>query len=495
MRSRKAASRPTMAAAVMALMVVPSLAAAAAMPPSHDDDDGVPAPALRMFPEPWLPLETGHAVPDPARGFTPKPTPPPGHPDLGFMELAKRQVKSVTGYSMPPATCGFISSSRAAGAFTCRSEGATCSNSGSYLGCCASKTCASVLTSCVPSSLASRCSASATRGVLCCTASDRGFCSTYVMSRSKTPRSTLTLLVCHTAAGVGTLLDFPVNYSSTSSSSGSKRTTTPPTKTTTPTPSSSSSRSSSSTTSPTNRDAGASTNTPGPGGQSEQQQQQRDSPAVGAIVGGVVGGVAVLALAAVAIFLMVRRARSKGAPKVQQQQQPPPMTPQTFPPPGSSFHTSAVSPNLSPYPSPVPFTASGGGGGGGGGGSGGGFVPQGYPTAAGYMVPPQQHQQQQASPYSSVAGDSMFAYPSMTQYGGSPMAPNPSPEMPLHGGDPGTMTTATMATSYSAYHPGYVQQMQAQQPLMEYKAYSPYIPPQAGPPPPGRRNQGAQEMA
>lgn len=111
MRSRKMAPQPTMATAVMALMVFPSPAAAAAMPPSHDDD-GVPPLALRVFPEAWLPLETGHAVPDPARGFTPKPTPPPGHPDLGFMELAKRQVKTVTGYSMPPATCGFISSSR-----------------------------------------------------------------------------------------------------------------------------------------------------------------------------------------------------------------------------------------------------------------------------------------------------------------------------------------------------------------------------------------------
>ncbi|KAL8349833.1 hypothetical protein RB598_005270 [Gaeumannomyces tritici] len=500
-----------MAAAMVGVMVAPSLAAAAAMPPQHEDD--VPGLALRVFPEAWLPLETGRSIPDPARGFTPKPTPPPSHPEFGFMELAKRQTKPVTGFTMSPNTCGYISSSRgkcalttrawlppgpvalisiffsnlsnlAAGALTCINSDATCSSSGRYMGCCTSSSCTSVLTSCVPSSLASSCSRTATSGVLCCSVSSRGFCSVYLFSRSTATRSTLTLFVCATAAGTGTLLDFPVDYTQTSTS----RSTTSSTRTASP------SRSSSTTRSRTDRDSDAATCTPPPGGQSEQQQETQT--ATGAIVGGVIGGVAVLALAGLAIFFLVRRARRKGASAQHSSlppNAPPPsqpfMAPQTFPP-TSPYQAPSASSHLSPYPSPVPF--------GGGGGGGGGVAPQGYPTSTGYMVPPQQHQQAGGvSPYSSVAGDSMYAYPSMTQYGASPMAPHSSPQMPYGGQGAAATATATTYSAYdSAYDPAYGQQPQpqpqVQPPPVEYKAYNPNMAPQAVPPP--ARNQGPQEM-
>ena len=137
-------------------------------------------------------------------------------------------------------------------------------------------------------------------------------CHTYIFSTTASPGRTFSLFNCDVSTGIGTLLDYPPEFTRSLSSSSSKSVTT--TSSSRTTSSESTTTTSSSTPTPT-QDPGA-----GSGGGSN----------VGAIAGGTVGGLAVLGAAGLLIFFFfLRKGKSDKDPV-----SPPPPQPQV-PPPGS----------------------------------------------------------------------------------------------------------------------------------------------------------------
>ncbi|KAB5578204.1 hypothetical protein GE09DRAFT_543580 [Coniochaeta sp. 2T2.1] len=217
-------------------------------------------------------------------GFSPAPTEVPRRPsELAGMELFKR-------YQMGTDTCGFAAEFKSS-PWTCFRVGAKCATTGSHMGCCVDdfpKCQSSFLTTCLDLATAP---SSCGTGSLCCSSTKSPSCFTWLFSSSTDPGATYSLLNCYASGGIGTLLDAPPTVTTSDSSSTSSSSSS----------SSSSSRSSTSTTSSTSPPTPTETDSPSP------------TP-VGAIVGGVVGGVAILGIAAVAIFyLLVRHRRQNDA--------------------------------------------------------------------------------------------------------------------------------------------------------------------------------------
>ncbi|PNP77470.1 hypothetical protein FNYG_09346 [Fusarium nygamai] len=302
-----------------------------------------------------------------AMGWSPVPTDAPklaGAMDLNFA-LGKR--------SLGADTCSF----------TCiNSLSATCSYSDGFVGCCETgRTCNSVKTACIPYTLSVESCQSLTDAHTVCWKAPS--CLTMA---GKTDGDDYTLFVCDTTSGSSPLLfSDPLAFSSTTTSDDSSITENP--SSTTDDGSSTTTSAAATSTSADNGGGGSSTN-------------------VGAIAGGVVGGVAALALVGLAGFLLFRR-RSKTTPAATaatpgagtQNQPPMAQGPQS---PGPSFVPS--SPSNAAYPSGVPSNYQGG-------------YQQAYdPSLAAPYGQPQGYQQPGYSGYSPQPQNFQGQYPQQTQY-------------------------------------------------------------------------------
>ncbi|OIW35005.1 hypothetical protein CONLIGDRAFT_36655 [Coniochaeta ligniaria NRRL 30616] len=275
-----------------------------------------------------LPQETGSFLDD-GQGVSPRPTAAPSRPQYGEFDLFRR----LTGYTMNTDTCGYVATEWD-DAFTCVRVGASCTNDGTFIGCCTNTgtDCFStVKTTCIDytASLAGACESLSGFNTLCCSTSTASLCHSYTFSTTASPGVILTLINCDTTRGVGQLIDYPPSATrSTRTTSSSK--TTPSTSTTSSTTSESTSSSSTTTSSSSSTTTATPTATP--------SSDPGPAPApVGAIVGGVVGGLAGIGVAMLAALFFWRRSKSKdsGTGGVPTSQIPPSYPPMTHPSPSS----------------------------------------------------------------------------------------------------------------------------------------------------------------
>ncbi|KAI1879296.1 hypothetical protein JX265_002250 [Neoarthrinium moseri] len=242
-------------------------------------------------------------------------------------------------------TCGYISGTSSYYALTC-DDIYTCTNSGSYRGCCSSSACSAstnFYTACYDAT-AAECSATSlgSNSICCNIATEYPYCVTYLWSTSVSPGQLFTEFNCDRSAFSGQYFLAATSPSTTSTSSATTRSGTSASVTISSsaaavvTPDSSSSSSS-----------GSSTNT-------------------GAIAGGVVGGVVVLALIGLGVWFLLRKKKSVDNDNTSPPTQPQPDMAQSAgypspPPPGTpgydprfSFAAahSQMSPTTPGYPSP-----------------------------------------------------------------------------------------------------------------------------------------------
>ena len=382
----------------------------------------------------WIARQTlGVADMELGEGLSPAPTPAPqGH---GQMELVKR----LSGFTLGKDTCGYIASSNS-NAFTCVKVDASCTNDKTFMGCCSTTgtDCHTGLKQkCIPySQSASLCKSLSDFHTLCCSSSEKPECHTYKFSTTASPNLVMTLLACQSAKGSGTLLDYPPAFTKTSGSTSKK-------STSSSTQSSSSSLSTTSSASSTTTGPAAPTDAPPPA-------EPAQATPVGAIVGGTVGGVAVIGAAALAIFFLRRREKAKddssAASTVTGPMQPAPIG---GPGNGSKFFYSGQGPG--PAASIMSGTTS-------------------HHHDARYSVVPPVHSPMSPHAYEMQGGmydphASTYGYPPGQQPPG-PYGPH-SPPPPVGG-------------------PYYAGTPPPQQPSPQYPPnHSPQYPPQHGPPPPG----------
>ncbi|KAF4453846.1 hypothetical protein F53441_3532 [Fusarium austroafricanum] len=262
-----------------------------------------------------------------AMGWSPVPTGAPrlaGAMDMKFA-LGRRA-------DLGDNTCGFGVTGNS---FTCiNTISATCSFSDGFVGCCdTQRSCESIKTACVPyTESAALCKTLTDAHTVCC---DRAnpVCQTW---GGKSGGDDYTLYVCATSGGNTSsklLFSDPLALTSTATST---------------------SDTSSTDTSSTTQDSSSTTTSAAATSTSASSDDDGNKTNVGAIAGGVVGGVAALALVGLAGFFLFRR-RNRNAPAAAAAgdgtQQPPPMAqhPQS---PGASFVPS--SPSGAAYPSGVP---------------------------------------------------------------------------------------------------------------------------------------------
>ncbi|CAI4218716.1 unnamed protein product [Parascedosporium putredinis] len=204
-------------------------------------------------------------------------------------------------------TCGFIDGDARQG-ITCRADlGAEClyDSTASAIGCCATTSC-SIWTACLPFTSSDATSTVDLERTRYCSNSALPHCAVY---KFEDPVWTgYTIAVCDSVSSTYSFFPSPLGVTTTSSRG---RTTT--TSTTSET----------STSSRTSTSPGPTTTTSEPSG---------GGAPVGAIVGGVIGGLAVLALFAVGLFFILRRLKQKGNNNVPPTG--PPMMAAAIPPPG-----------------------------------------------------------------------------------------------------------------------------------------------------------------
>ncbi|KAK9420677.1 hypothetical protein SUNI508_00768 [Seiridium unicorne] len=234
-------------------------------------------------------------------------------------------------------TCGYISGTESFYPLTCGS-GYTCTNSGIYRGCCRNTACSAstgYLTTCYDAT-ATECSASSVGvNTLCCTYSaSYPYCLTYLWSTTASPGNVFTEFNCDASAFSGQYFLAAETPSTTSTSSST----------------SSSGTSSSSTTS----SSAVSAPTPS----SSTPSSNSGSSNTGAIVGGVVGGVAVLALIAFGIWFFLHKKKQHPPQQSQMAQSagypspPPPGVPGYDPRYSYVGAHGQLSPSAPTYPSP-----------------------------------------------------------------------------------------------------------------------------------------------
>ncbi|UNI14678.1 hypothetical protein JDV02_001282 [Purpureocillium takamizusanense] len=288
-------------------------------------------------------------------GFSPRPTPAPQPRGLfGRMDLVPR----LDGYTLGPATCGFVKSN--GNSFTCVANTATCTDVNGYMGCCQpNQQCSRIQTVCIDyaSSKAGKCDLLSDFHTVCCSATAPA-CYTYLMERTggKNSGSVVTALACYTTSGTATLLDYDPSWSRTHSFASST--------------SSTSSQSSTTATSTTSQSSAATTTSGGDGGDGGSKTN------VGAIAGGTVGGVAAIGLVGLAAFLLLRRKKqgkdsdvhsSPQQPMSQHTAQSPPQGyPPTSPAPQSSYQgyspapQGPYDPHMSVYSQQQPYSPQSG---------------------------------------------------------------------------------------------------------------------------------------
>ncbi|KAL7927513.1 hypothetical protein ACQKWADRAFT_308267 [Trichoderma austrokoningii] len=226
-------------------------------------------------------VTSGHEIEQQvALGWSPKPTEPP-KPLFGRMMMPRAD-----GYTLGPETCGFVPGNDG-NSFTCVSSGYTCTPQGGFVGCCEpNSACSQIKTSCIDyqASATGACNLPSDFHTLCCGTSTLPACYTWVISTSASTDKAIelyTIFGCSLTAGTGTLLTVDPGWLATHTF-GSTTTT-------------------------------ASTTSSSP---SATSNPDKSSTPVGAIAGGTVGGVAVLGLIGLAIFLLYRHRnpRNNGPP-------------------------------------------------------------------------------------------------------------------------------------------------------------------------------------
>lgn len=212
--------------------------------------------------------------------FSPRPT---RSPQVDRNELLRRADSSI-GTN----TCGFLTDNHSA--FPCP-EGQTCTNLGSYRGCCRGGDCTTSSFSSVCLDATAEACSSYTAGTMCCTAdSEHTSCVTYLWATTATPNQVFSLFVCDTDSWAGQqILDSEPGPVTTTSD---EPTTTGPT----------SSKETSNSPVPTAPSGDKNDNNKDDGGNKSN---------VGPIVGGVVGGVALVGIIALVGVWIVLRNRKK----------------------------------------------------------------------------------------------------------------------------------------------------------------------------------------
>jgi hypothetical protein len=342
-----------------------------------------------------------------ALGWSPVPTDAPqlaGAMDLKFA-LGRRDLE--------PMTCGF---GKAGNSFTCISSVATCSYSNGWIGCCETgRACKSVKTTCVDYTASSSvCAFLEDFHTLCCDQTSK-FCHTWVGTTSGDP---YTILACDSTKGSSALLF------SDPLATGDPKT----------------SQSDASTT----EDASSATNdspttvTQTAASATESETKDEGGTNVGAIAGGVVGGVAALALVGIAGFLLFRRRKKSNAaataaagtgnnpqnpPQMAQNPQSPGFVPSS---PSNATYPSGVPSNFQGYQQPYdPSLATPYG------------QPQGYqqPGYGGYSPQPQGYTQQgfgQQGQYPAPYGAGGYGVPSTASPPPGQFTPSPGPNKEGH---------------------------------------------------------------
>ncbi|RYP78536.1 hypothetical protein DL771_000489 [Monosporascus sp. 5C6A] len=200
---------------------------------------------------------------------TPTPTP---------QTLASPDEAAITSIGFPDfqlgiSTCGFTSSST----ITC-SFGSECTDVGSYRGCCvagAADCVSTIYTTCLGYEEAMIYGGNCGFHTLCCPAATPGCLSYFVLSTAEDrPDATLTHVECHESAGYGEMFPYPPELTTTKTTADSSPTRTPDAEPT------------------------------------DNSDSDSSSP-TGAIVGAAVGVVALLCLAGLTAFLVVRQRRRR----------------------------------------------------------------------------------------------------------------------------------------------------------------------------------------
>ncbi|KAK0392818.1 hypothetical protein NLU13_2313 [Sarocladium strictum] len=277
-----------------------------------------------------------------AIGWSPRPTEAP-KPLFGRI-LQPR----LDEYTLGPKTCGFIESD--ANSITCITDGATCTFSDNNVGCCEpNKDCSLIKTTCIDydAVLQGACNLPDDFHTLCCGTSSLGACFTWVLSTTGSvddddDHHTFTLLDCAPTSGTAVILDYDPSWSSTHIFSSKDTTTT------------------------TNSgDSSSTTDGADPATSSSSGSSGGSGPNVGAIAGGTVGGVVVLALIGLGAFFFLRRRKGKDSASPastsahMSQYGPVPTGPSGPTSPGSIVvYPSGVSSNFQGYPPPGQYDPS-----------------------------------------------------------------------------------------------------------------------------------------
>ncbi|KAH9885646.1 hypothetical protein F4778DRAFT_787044 [Xylariomycetidae sp. FL2044] len=256
----------------------------------------------------------------------------------GGMELFRRN-------DLGTDTCGYISGDASYYPLTCGS-GYSCTNSGAFRGCCETGECAQstqFITTCLDAT-APACASGTTVGpnTLCCTSqSENPYCLTYLWSTTASPGAVFTQYNCDQASFSGQYVlaaDMPTSASSSRTTTARSKTWAGGVGT--------SARSSV-------------TVIPGGGDESNRSGRGESNTAVGAIVGGVIGGVAALALIGFLAWFLLHNNKKKRKNTAANDDSQPSTGPATDPPaPMGEQRQLTPPPVYDPHHSYAPATTS-----------------------------------------------------------------------------------------------------------------------------------------
>ncbi|KAK4113046.1 hypothetical protein N656DRAFT_797588 [Canariomyces notabilis] len=370
----------------------------------------------------WLPAvsaQLGREHPKPWTAAMQTPAPEIFKADIGFVSApaltARPHPRDVFQKRQSgDKTCGYVDGD-AASAYVCKHTEAVCryNEDASAVGCCLTEDC-NIYTACLPYSSSRQSSTLNMDRTRYCSDSLQPSCATLVYMDDTW--SGYTVPSCDSVATTYQFYITPTNGVSTTSSRSSRSSR-----------SSSTESSTSETESSSTQSRSGATENPDPG----PVAQESSSTPIGPIVGGVVGGVALLALIALGVFLLIRKKRNQNPPSPPG----PPLNPGMYP--NQSPHSGmAAMANVPPGP---------------GGSPGPQFMDPRYSVAAPSTMAGMPHQgqaQQGQGPISPATSPS----------------PSPSPMFP-------SSHSPSMMSSVPPGHPGhqsmYGMQAQPGQPMMQ----------------------------
>ncbi|KAI1107906.1 hypothetical protein F4804DRAFT_4296 [Jackrogersella minutella] len=218
----------------------------------------------------------------------------PWHPEMPFISFPTETVRTheVRPDEQPPSmtmasdlgtsnfpmgmdTCGFTTAST----ITC-DYGYQCTDVGNHRGCCvagADDCIATIYTDCIDNSRAPDI-ADCGLHTLCCP-DTKPYCFTYAFSTTEDPGVTFTYVECNPSQGFGELFPFPPELTMTTDTSTT--------------------------------DSSSSSDSPNPSSPAAEKPSSHSSRSTGAIVGGVIGGVAFIILAIAVAVLLIRYRRQR----------------------------------------------------------------------------------------------------------------------------------------------------------------------------------------